>query len=96
MKLRGLVPNSTIMYLSVSNLNISRIGLPILLQIQNTLIQIHECRNWERGPAVSFPGIFVSNFRCSVFAVHVDCRFLCDVRKDISLLFSRYLYLFVF
>jgi hypothetical protein len=26
------------------------------------------CRNWERGGAVSFLGIFVSNFRYSVFA----------------------------
>ncbi len=31
--------------------------------------QIHECRYWERGPAVSFLGIFVSNFQYSVFAV---------------------------
>ncbi len=31
--------------------------------------QIHECRNWEWGLAVSFHGIFVSNFRYSVFAV---------------------------
>ncbi len=28
--------------------------------------KIHECRNWERGHVVSFLGIFVSNFRCSV------------------------------
>ncbi len=27
---------------------------------------IHECRNWERGRAVSFLGIHVSTFRCSV------------------------------
>ncbi len=27
--------------------------------------QIHECRNWKRGRAVSFMGIFVSNFRYS-------------------------------
>jgi hypothetical protein len=27
--------------------------------------QIHECRNWERGRAVSFLGIDVSNFRYS-------------------------------
>jgi hypothetical protein len=32
--------------------------------------QIHECRNWERGSAVSFLGIFVSNFQYSVFAVY--------------------------
>ncbi len=32
--------------------------------------QIHECRNWERGCAISFLGIFVSNIRCSSFAVY--------------------------
>ncbi len=31
-------------------------------------IHIHECRNWERGRAVSFLGFFVSNFSYSVFA----------------------------
>jgi hypothetical protein len=30
----------------------------------------HEWRNWEWGRAVSFLGIFVSNFLYSVFAVH--------------------------
>ena len=30
----------------------------------------HECRNWERGRAVSFLGIFVLNFWYSVFAVY--------------------------
>ncbi len=32
-------------------------------------LQIHECRNWERGRAVSFLGLFVSNFRFSAFSV---------------------------
>ena len=31
--------------------------------------QTHECRNWERGRAVSFLGIFVSTIGYSVFAV---------------------------
>ncbi len=31
--------------------------------------QIHECRSWERGRAVSFLGLFVVNFRYSAFAV---------------------------
>ncbi len=31
--------------------------------------QIHECRSWERGRAVSFLGLFVANFRYSAFAV---------------------------
>ncbi len=31
--------------------------------------QTQECRNWKRGRAVSFIGIFVSNFRYSAFAV---------------------------
>jgi hypothetical protein len=33
---------------------------------------MQECRNWERGRAVSFLGIFVSNFRYSVFAVRTS------------------------
>ncbi len=36
--------------------------------------QIHECRNWERGRAVSFLGIFVTHFRCSACC-------LCSYRK---------------
>ncbi len=31
--------------------------------------QTHECGNWDRGLAIPFPGIFVSNFRYCVFAV---------------------------
>jgi hypothetical protein len=30
---------------------------------------VHKCRNWEQGRAVSFLGIFFSNFRYSVLAV---------------------------
>jgi hypothetical protein len=33
--------------------------------------QIHECRNWERGRAVSFLGIFVSNFQDSACGICV-------------------------
>jgi hypothetical protein len=35
--------------------------------------QIHEPGNWERGRAISFLGIFVSNFRYSAFAVR--CKY---------------------
>jgi hypothetical protein len=53
MKLFDLIPNSYI-HVSVSDLYIPRIGLPIWLQ-QNSLTdpgninrpQIHECGNWE-------------------------------------------------
>jgi hypothetical protein len=55
MELHGLVPNSYI-HVSVSDLYIPRIGLPIWLQ-QNRQTdpgnkhinrsQIHECENWE-------------------------------------------------
>jgi hypothetical protein len=34
--------------------------------------QKHECENWELGRAVSFLGIFVSNFLYSVFAVYLN------------------------
>ncbi len=32
--------------------------------------QTYECRNWDWGPDIPFLGIFVSNFRHFVFAVH--------------------------
>jgi hypothetical protein len=35
----------------------------------------HECRNWDLGRAIPFLGIFVSNFRCSVFAVCTRGKF---------------------
>ncbi len=71
MKLRGLsFPISTFMYLWTTWEYINR-------------SQIHECRNWERGHAVSFLGIFVSNFRysaclCSVCTFKEDTLFLSD------------------
>ncbi len=58
-------PNST---LPVSNLYIPRIGLPIVLQSNREYIndsQIHKCRNWERGRAVSFLEKHQSDFRYS-------------------------------
>ncbi len=54
-------PVPTFMYLWVTYI-IPRIGLPILLLV-------HECRNWKRGRAVSFLGIFVSIFPHRFFAV---------------------------
>ncbi len=61
LNLQGLIPTSPI-HVSVSDIYIPRIGLPILLLV-------HECRNWKRGRAVSFLGIFVCNFPYSFFAV---------------------------
>ncbi len=59
-------------HVSVSDLYIPTIGPQTqcskiggrIVQMYNCP-QIHECRNSERGRAVSFLGIFVSNFRCS-------------------------------
>ncbi len=76
MKLRGLVPNFHI-HVTVIDSYIPMIGPAICCKICRTILGIyeslidtvHECRNWERGPAVSFLGIFVSNFRYIVFAV---------------------------
>jgi hypothetical protein len=73
MKLRGLVPKSFI-NVSVSDLYILTIGLPILLQQEKvnrsweyiSRSQTHECGNLERGPAVSFLGIHHSDLLCSV------------------------------
>jgi hypothetical protein len=64
-------------------LYIPTIGQPILLlqdrrndrkNIYINRSQIHECRNWKRGCAVSFLGIMVSDFRYSVFAACVPLR----------------------
>ncbi len=73
MKLRGLVPKFDI-HVYVSDLYIPSIGLQTKYsKIADRLweyinySQIHECIYWERGRAVSFLGIFVSNyFRYSV------------------------------
>ncbi len=56
----------------------SHVGPPIFLQqnrqtdrgnIWINRSQKHEWRNWDRGRAVSYLGIFVSNFRYTAFAV---------------------------
>jgi hypothetical protein len=69
MKMRGLSPNLHTR-VSVNDLYIPKIGPPVLLQ-QNKrpVLGIHECRNWERGHAVSFLGIRIFG-TVSVFAVH--------------------------
>jgi hypothetical protein len=78
MKLCGLVFPSFCSHVTVSDLCNPMICPPILLYCVWAPIvgiytvnrsQIHECRNWERGRTVSFPGIFGSNFRDSAFAV---------------------------
>jgi hypothetical protein len=58
MKLPGYVPNSFIIYVHVRSAYFSAADT------------VHECRNWERGRAVSFMGICVSIFRYSVYAVY--------------------------
>jgi len=55
---------------SVHHFSCSRIGRPIVNGLQK-----HEFRNWERGCAVSFVGICVSNFQYSVFAVQNCIQF---------------------
>ncbi len=76
-ELRVLSPNFHI-HVSVSDLYISTIGPFIFLQQNmqtdrgNTYIirtQTHECRNWDCGRSVPFLGIYISNFRYSIFAV---------------------------
>jgi hypothetical protein len=77
MKLRGVIPNFCIP-IPVSDLYIPTIRPPMFLywfadrswEFINRS-QIHGCRNWGRGRAVSFLGIFVSNFRYRAFAVHI-------------------------
>ncbi len=72
MKLRGLVPNFHI-HVTVSDLyshnrsTYFAAGRPTVGIFNRS--HKHEFGNWEWGRAVSFLGIFVSNFRYSVFAV---------------------------
>ncbi len=78
-KPRGLSSNFHI-HVSVSNLYIPIIGLPIFSRIGRPIAGIYKSltetwiRNWERGGAVLFLVIFVSNFRYSVFAVCIVQR----------------------
>ncbi len=39
-------------------------------------LQTHECGIWDWGPDIPFLGIFVTNFRHFVFALHVYCSSL--------------------
>ncbi len=65
-KLRGLDHNFYI-NVSVSHLYIPTIGPQTQYsKIGGPILGIYKWRNWERGRAVSFLGIFVSNFRCGV------------------------------
>ncbi len=80
MKLRGLVLNFHI-HISVNDLYFPRIGPSMLLQKNRqtnpgNISIAHRYMNAGLGtrprPRSFIPGIFVSNFRCSVFAVHVN------------------------
>ncbi len=53
--------------------------------------QIHECRSWERGRAVSFLEIFVSNFRYSAinFQVYLKTIFGPKLNTRISVLLYK-------
>jgi hypothetical protein len=64
-------PPSFYIHVSVSDLYIPMIGPRILLYCicwpivgiyTVNFLQIHECRNWERGRTVSYLGIFVLEF----------------------------------
>ncbi len=57
---------------SESDLNISRIGPHIFLQLNRKIeyinrSQTHECGNWDCGGPIPFLGIFVLNFRYCFF-----------------------------
>jgi hypothetical protein len=54
---------------------IQQIGGPIVGIYKSFTDTVHECRSWEHGHAVSFLGLFVSNFRYSLiytkhFSIH--------------------------
>ncbi len=86
-----LSPNFHI-HVSVSDLYIPRIDQHIWLrpnrQTNSGNIEIahrySECRNWERGLAVSFPGIHRSDFRSSVLW---ECSYNVWVSKPILLVY---------
>jgi hypothetical protein len=77
-----LSPNFHIL-VSVSDLYIPRIGLPICLGIYKSFTDtVHECRNWEQGCAVPFLGINKLFFRYSagysfVYSKLQDIAWLC-------------------
>jgi hypothetical protein len=54
---------------SVHIFSCNRIDRPIIGNMYINRSQIQECGNWDWGRAISFLGIFVSNFRYCVFAV---------------------------
>ena len=70
---RGLSPNFHI-NVSVSELYIPTMGLPVLLEEICRLIlgikrsKTHECGNWGLGRAIPRKGIHKRNCRCSVVA----------------------------
>ncbi len=55
----------------------SQVGRPILEYINRS--QTNEWWNWERGCAVPFLGIFVSNFQYCAFAMQGMSLWRCDV-----------------
>ncbi len=95
MKPRGLVPNFYI-HAFVSDLYIltiglqtqySKIGGPIVGIYKSLTDTVHECGSWERGHALSFLGMFVSNFRYSLiytksFSIHKRGRINYQSRKN--------------
>ncbi len=65
---------SSYTHISVRDINISRIGLPILLQgkmrtdpgnMYKNRSQTHECGNWDWGRAIPRKGIHKCDFPCS-------------------------------
>ncbi len=75
-ELCGLSPNFHI-HVSVGDLYIPMIGLPILLQenmwtdYPENRSQTHECGKWDRGRAISRKGIHKWDFRCSVLSTPI-------------------------
>jgi hypothetical protein len=76
---KGIAPRPNFnVHVTVSDQFIPTFGPPIFLQqnrqtdqrnICTNHSQTHECWNWDCSRAIPSLGIFVSNFRCCVFAV---------------------------
>jgi hypothetical protein len=77
-ELRGHSPNFYI-YVSVGDLYIHTIGLPILLQEYIDRSQTNECGNWDWGRAIPFLGTHKSKFT----GLHAQQLFACHLQVSL-------------
>jgi hypothetical protein len=98
-KRRGLVPNFYICERFIyciptigPQTQYSKIGGPIV-GMYKSLTEIHECRNWERGLAVSFLGIYMFRIFGTVNTVCYGKLINCNIGEFMKLLYEQMLIL---